>query len=85
LVNRSRGWNFAAIVAEREPVSLDGVDPWTAERVHVDEPAIVVPHPEYPWQTHTLTVYEVRTNGRTVKFAAGEVSANVYIFYLWVS
>ena len=43
---------------------------------------IMLPHPDYPNQTHIFRVYTADINGTMQKFAAGEVSMCAWIFYL---
>ena len=43
---------------------------------------IVVPHPQYPDERHTMPVYENHHVGRSVTFAAGEFSNLAYSFYV---
>jgi hypothetical protein len=38
-------------------------------------PSWELPHPSYPLQLHTMTVYETRTSGTSIRCAAGELSA----------
>ena len=44
--------------------------------------AVELPHPAFPNQRHRMFVYEVTNDGRNVRFAAGELSAHVWGFYL---
>jgi hypothetical protein len=46
-----------------------------------DEP-VELPHPAYPNQRHRMSVYEIESGGRRIRFAAGELSANVWGFYV---
>ncbi|MBC8067583.1 MAG: hypothetical protein IAG13_04545 [Deltaproteobacteria bacterium] len=76
------GWRHVATVAEGDPVGLDAVDPWRLQWHALAEPAIVVAHPSWPSQRHRLPVYELRTPEQTLRFAAGELSAGVWGFYV---
>jgi hypothetical protein len=76
------GWRFVAIVIEGRPVPGLGFDPWPLEWRDVKEVPIVVAHPQYPLQRHSMWIYDVETKGRIVRFAAGEFSANVWGFYV---
>ena len=73
-----RSWKRVAVCTEGEPVDLDGVNPWEHEwtRVHdlTLQPA--------PSTNDLFDVWRIDTGGRTVMFGAGEVSANVWAFYL---
>jgi hypothetical protein len=58
---------------------IDGLDVWkhmwtdTKERVQVEDPLY--------HQKFTFQVYEISSNGRVVRFAAGEFSNCVWGFY----
>ena len=76
------GWRLVGrVIADGEPMMLDGVDPWASDWRAVDAPPIVVAHPQYPNQRHDMSVYEIRGD-RTVRFAAGEFSNGAWGFYL---
>ena len=76
------GWRLVGgIIAESEPMSLDGLDPWSHQWHSVDALRIVVAHPQYPRQRHDFSVSELRA-GRVVRFAAGEFSNGAWGFYL---
>ena len=40
------------------------------------------PHPAYPDQFHRMWIYEIRGADKAATFAAGELSANVWGFYV---
>jgi hypothetical protein len=76
------GWRLVGrILADGEPISLDGLDPWKHDWRSVDVPPIVVAHPQYPNQRHDMAVYEIARD-RAVRFAAGEFSNGAWGFYL---
>jgi hypothetical protein len=75
-------WQAVGIVVEGDPIDVGGLNPWAfAWRPVQDEP-VELPHPAYPHQRHRMWVYEVEGDGRTVRFATGELSANVWGFYV---
>ena len=76
------GWKHIAIGWEGTRVSLDGLDPWQLKWHAVKEPAITVCHPSHPHERHSMWVYELRSGGKAVKFAAGEYSSGVWGFYV---
>jgi hypothetical protein len=76
------GWRHVATVAEGGAVELDAVNPWQSQWHALAEPPIVVAHPSWPSQRHRLSVYELRTPEQTLRFAAGELSAGVWGFYV---
>ena len=76
------GWRHLATVAEGNALSLDDLNPWQHEWHASTEPAIIIAHPSWPAQRHPLRVYELRTPDRTIRFAAGELSAGVWAFFV---
>lgn len=78
------GWTAVGISAG-EPIDLSGVDPWanaTADWTATQK-WIVASHPAYPTQRTRADVYTIRaSDGRSVKFAAAELSNGVWGFYL---
>jgi hypothetical protein len=75
-------WQFVSIGFENDSVSLDGLNPWQLEWHELDETPIIVAHPSYPSQRHTMEIYELRANSKIVKFASGEFSNGVWGFYI---
>jgi len=78
----TKGWKFVSIGFEGDEVLLDGLNPWQNEWYDLEEASIIVAHPSYPEQRHSMEISELRANGRTVKFAAGEFSNGVWGFYV---
>jgi hypothetical protein len=78
----SVGYEFSAIYFDGEPIDLAGVNPWDFVWQEFRGRPLVVPNPSYPGQRHKLDLYSIQTNGGLVQFAAGEVSAGVWVFYL---
>ena len=78
----TQGWRFVSIGFEGDEVLLDGLNPWQNEWYDLEEASIIVAHPSYPEQRHSMEISELRANGRTVKFAAGEFSNGVWGFYV---
>jgi len=74
-------WGVAGIVAEGEPINLDGINPWGLEWRRVQDDPVMLRHPQY-LQWHRFWVYQLTSAGKVVTFAAGELSANVWGFYL---
>jgi hypothetical protein len=82
MVGVTPGWKFVSIGLEGMPVAIQGVDPWRHERQWVSSnERIVVSHPSYPSERHTMFVYELDIDGRAIRFAAGEYSNGVWGFY----
>lgn len=76
------GWKFVSIGFEGAPVSLRGIDPWKHPWRRRARESIVVAHPSYPAERHTMFVYELDISERTIEFAAGEFSNGVWGFFL---
>jgi hypothetical protein len=71
-------WKEAHIGVEGDGVVIHGVDIWKAEWQPTGED-VDLAHPAYPKQTHRYAVY---VTDNDVKFAAGELSAGVWGFYV---
>jgi len=82
MIDITPGWKFVWIGCDGESFLLVGLDPWRLEWHSLNEPTITVAHPSYPKQRHTMWVYELCAEGKTVKFAAGEFSNQVWGFYV---
>ncbi|TFV92321.1 hypothetical protein E4K72_19830 [Oxalobacteraceae bacterium OM1] len=75
-------WKPVGVVAEGEAIDLLGVNPWSHNWKKKDDSGLRLPHPSYPQQLHALDIYEIEMGGRRICFAAGELSANVWGFYV---
>jgi hypothetical protein len=76
------GWRFVSIGSGRTSVAIQGIDLWSYERRWVStHERIVVSHPSHPTERHTMFVYTLEINGKTITFAAGEYSNGVSGFY----
>ncbi|MGZ5858284.1 MAG: hypothetical protein ACXWJK_13705 [Burkholderiaceae bacterium] len=75
-------WKPVAIVIEGEPVIVDGVNLWSKQWVKLNCPSIQLPHPSYPNQFHQMSVFQIEENEKNIIFAANELSANVWGFYV---
>lgn len=80
-VDVSKGWEFRAVVVEGDPVDVAGIDPWKVEWESLPVGSVVVTHPTYPAQRHTMSVYRVLGVEPAAFFAAGEFSNAVWGFY----
>ncbi len=76
------GWHLVRLVIDGQPLTLHGLNPWDADWVRMDDaPLVVVAHPQHPQQRHEIRQY--RLNGPDGPlFAAGEVSNNVWVFFV---
>ena len=78
----SVGWRFVSIGFEGDPTDIGGgLDPWTVDWGPTTG-WIVAAHPSYPWQRHSMAVYEPEARGRRCTFAAGELSNGVWGFFV---
>jgi hypothetical protein len=75
-------WKVVGAVIEGERISFCGVNPWNHKWIETEQEPVQLPHPCYPNQMHRMRVYEIETGGRTILFATGELSANVWGFYV---
>jgi hypothetical protein len=77
-----RKWKAVGVVAEGDPIDIGGANPWTKSWQRAQDAAVDLPHPSHPSQSHSLSVYSIQVDECVVEFAAGEVSANVWAFYV---
>ena len=64
-----------------EAIDVGGVNPWEHDWTKFAKAPVELPHPSYPRQLHRFWLYRVTVGQRSVTFAAGELSANVWGFY----
>lgn len=77
------GWCLVGrIIPESTPILVGGLDPWKHQWRPLDEPPIIIPHPQYPNQRHRLDVYKMSDGRIAIRFAAGEFSNLAWGFYL---
>lgn len=75
-------WKAVDVVIEGHPIDVGGINPWDYEWRRVESDRLELPHPAYPSQLHAMNVYEIDGPDGAVRFATGELSANVWGFYL---
>jgi uncharacterized protein YfaQ (DUF2300 family) len=73
-------WIAVGIVFDGDALDIDGANPWERSWQSTGEIASVR-HPTYPTQVHEVSVYDMQVQGRSIRFAAGELSNNVWGFY----
>jgi hypothetical protein len=78
-----RKWRCIGSVSEAEPFKIDGVDVWKHDWKAIPGVVADVKDPTYG-RSFVFSVYEIQLAGRTVRFAAGEFSANWWGFYALV-
>lgn len=75
-------WTTKDIVSEGDFFAVGGKNVWSNKWVKTEDDAVQLPHPDYPAQMHRFTVYRVESSAGDVRFAASEVSPNVWAFYV---
>lgn len=75
------GWHLVGMCAEGDDFDLAGINPWMYEW-SPESARIVVAHPYYPAQRHDVYVWSISTPEGSVRFAAGEMSAGAWAFFL---
>lgn len=70
------------VVVEGGSIRLCGLDPWSLQWTPAPPWEVRLPHPSYRTQLHAMNVYRIQRDGRTITFAAGELSACVWGFYV---
>ena len=75
-------WKCIGIGPEGERVSLSGVNPWNHPWTKASDVPVELPHPSYSNQLHKMNIYEIQTGGRSIIFAASELSASIWAFYV---
>ena len=69
------------VVAEGESINVSGLNPWKHKWESLDADA-ELPHPSYPNQRHRISIYRITVGDQMILFAAGELSMNVWGFYV---
>ena len=81
-MNTPRKWKFHTIDIEANPIIVHGVNVWQHSWIKLEGGKFQVPHPSYPWQRHDVWPYKIAGPDGDVYFACGEVSNNVWVFYV---
>jgi len=72
-------WIHKKTVADREKFKINGINVWKHEWTTTGQ-TIIVKDPLYN-QSHKMQVYEIETDTKKIRFAAGEFSNCVWGFY----
>ena len=75
-------WKALGVVKEGERINIGGVNPWNHRWLDVEREPVMLPHPSYLNQRHSMIVYKIVTAQTEIIFAAGELSAGVWGFYI---
>ncbi len=75
-------WKAVGVVAEGQSIQVGGLNVWDYRWARKSDDPVELPHPAHPHQQHRMFIYEVSAGGKNVTFAAGELSTNVWGFYV---
>jgi len=75
-------WRAAGVVAEGQPIAIEGVNVWDHRWIQRGDEVIDLPHPSYPEQRHRMRVYKIEGGENILVFAAGELSPGVWGFFV---
>jgi hypothetical protein len=77
-------WKAVGVVVEGDSIRIRDVNVWDYTWTRLNEPSVELPHPSYPSQLHSMNVYGIKAGagGEDIRFAAGELSVNVWGFYV---
>lgn len=75
-------WQDVHVGIEGDDFQISGLEVWRQKWRKVDIAPIHLPHPSYPTQMHWYDVYDIGDAEQSARFAAGELSANVWGFYI---
>ena len=75
------GWRVLTVVSEGSPVVIGGRDVWTVKWRDTGQ-QVELDHPSYPGQSHSFRVFTAGPLWPSARFAAAELSANVWGFYV---
>lgn len=75
-------WKPVGVVIEGDRIVVAGINPWNYKWAPSSIDAVELPHPTHQDEIHSMNVYEIESGGRTIVFAAGELSASVWGFYV---
>ena len=75
-------WRYLHIGPENDDVQYDDVKLWSHEWKKQGEVPITANHPQHSSELHRLNRFFVQADGKLVEFAAAEVSAGVWLFWV---
>jgi hypothetical protein len=76
-------WAFKHIGFESDGFRIGGLDVWEEEWRSVGNGSRVdLPHPAHPNQIHSYEIHEIGNEASPFRFAAQELSAGVWGFYV---
>jgi hypothetical protein len=74
-------WKYLGTTPEGIPFIIKGTNIWKVKWESLRW-QVELQNPNFLSQVIRLNVYDAALNGETVRFSAGEQSANVWVFYL---
>jgi hypothetical protein len=77
----SSEWREVGVVSEGESIVIGGIDPWK-HRWESSKLTVELSHPAHKDQRHRMNVYRIVVGDSAITFAAGELSASVWGFYV---
>ena len=78
----SSNWKFHQVCMEGVKLEIGGIDVWEhAWIVDKESPNVEVHDPLYN-QKHSFRIYIIQSNGKIIRFAAGEFSNCIWGFYI---
>lgn len=78
------GWRAVGVVLDGDPIDVHGLNPWEHSWRDTGE-HVAMRHPSWPTQVHRMPAYTMTEGTRTVTFAAGELSNQVWGFFVPVA
>jgi hypothetical protein len=74
-------WKFAGSCQDGNKFILAGIDVWQYKWQRIPDEKAQVKDPVYG-QAFGFPIYQIHTNGKTIKFSAGEFSNCIWGFYI---
>lgn len=75
-------WKPLGVVTEGDVLEVDGSNIWSKRWVPLDGLPVSLAHPAFAAQTHIFRLYRFEDSRTSFKFAAAELSSNVWGFYV---
>jgi len=75
-------WQMTYIGIDGDDAEINDLKVWKHKWRSLHLPPVKLPHPQYPNQIHDYWIYEIGDPAHPMRFAAGELSACVWGFYV---
>jgi hypothetical protein len=79
---RSGQWRPLHVGVANDAVRIDGIELWKHTWHSAGLPQVPLPHPAHPSQMHHFDIFDAGTQAYNRRFAAAELSNNVWGFYV---